>query len=205
MSSFGALADRRAHDAVRRAGRGVGQVPRRRRRAWASSIARRRIARAMRGQFATRWRSTCTTSGSTWRRPTQWRFTPPTHVRRRAATRRSSSSSPRAASAARGARYRDNCAALIEGMTRARLPAASCPRRSRRRSSSPSTRRAIRATTSRSSTTACASKGFILYPGKLTQVDTFRVGCIGAIDEHAVRAALHRDRRHRRRAEHPAA
>ena len=24
-------------------------------------------------------------------------------------------------------------------------------------------------------------RGFILYPGKLTQVETFRVGCIGAI------------------------
>ena len=26
-------------------------------------------------------------------------------------------------------------------------------------------------------------KGFILYPGKLTEVETFRVGCIGAIDK----------------------
>jgi 2-aminoethylphosphonate-pyruvate transaminase len=34
-------------------------------------------------------------------------------------------------------------------------------------------------------------KGFVLYPGKLTQVDTLRVGCIGAIDEHAIRAAVH--------------
>jgi 2-aminoethylphosphonate-pyruvate transaminase len=25
-------------------------------------------------------------------------------------------------------------------------------------------------------------RGFILYPGKLTSVETFRVGCIGAID-----------------------
>jgi len=29
---------------------------------------------------------------------------------------------------------------------------------------------------------AVRSQGFILYPGKLTQVETFRVGCIGAID-----------------------
>jgi 2-aminoethylphosphonate-pyruvate transaminase len=34
-------------------------------------------------------------------------------------------------------------------------------------------------------------KGFVLYPGKLTQVDTLRVGCIGAIDEHVIRAAVH--------------
>ena len=25
------------------------------------------------------------------------------------------------------------------------------------------------------------AKGFVLYPGKLTQLETFRVGCIGAI------------------------
>ena len=31
------------------------------------------------------------------------------------------------------------------------------------------------------STTRVRDKGFILYPGKLTQVETFRVGCIGAI------------------------
>ena len=28
-------------------------------------------------------------------------------------------------------------------------------------------------------------KGFILYPGKLTTIETFRVGCIGAIDSAA--------------------
>jgi 2-aminoethylphosphonate-pyruvate transaminase len=33
-------------------------------------------------------------------------------------------------------------------------------------------------------------QGFILYPGKLTSLETFRVGCIGAIDEHALRGAV---------------
>jgi 2-aminoethylphosphonate-pyruvate transaminase len=33
-------------------------------------------------------------------------------------------------------------------------------------------------------------KGFILYPGKLTAVDTFRVGCIGAIDATDMRRAV---------------
>jgi 2-aminoethylphosphonate-pyruvate transaminase len=44
---------------------------------------------------------------------------------------------------------------------------------------------------------AAKSRGFILYPGKLTQVETFRVGCIGAIGPvemeqavNAVRLAL---------------
>ena len=30
-------------------------------------------------------------------------------------------------------------------------------------------------------------RGYILYPGKLTQVETFRVGCIGAIDHNEMR------------------
>jgi 2-aminoethylphosphonate-pyruvate transaminase len=33
-------------------------------------------------------------------------------------------------------------------------------------------------------------RGFILYPGKLTAVDTFRVGCIGAIGPNALRRAV---------------
>ncbi len=33
-------------------------------------------------------------------------------------------------------------------------------------------------------------KGFILYPGKLTQVETFRVGCIGAIGPDEMRQAV---------------
>src|ERR1019366_9040618 len=33
-------------------------------------------------------------------------------------------------------------------------------------------------------------KGFILYPGKLTQVETFRVGCIGALDTHDIRKVV---------------
>jgi 2-aminoethylphosphonate-pyruvate transaminase len=33
-------------------------------------------------------------------------------------------------------------------------------------------------------------KGFILYPGKLTQLETFRVGCIGAIGPEEMRQAV---------------
>jgi 2-aminoethylphosphonate-pyruvate transaminase len=33
-------------------------------------------------------------------------------------------------------------------------------------------------------------KGFILYPGKLTQLETFRVGCIGAIGPEEMRHAV---------------
>ena len=34
------------------------------------------------------------------------------------------------------------------------------------------------------------SKGFIIYPGKLTVVDSFRVGCIGQMDEHVMRKVV---------------
>ena len=32
--------------------------------------------------------------------------------------------------------------------------------------------------------------GFILYPGKLTRVDTFRIGCIGAIGRPVIDAMI---------------
>jgi 2-aminoethylphosphonate-pyruvate transaminase len=34
-------------------------------------------------------------------------------------------------------------------------------------------------------------RGFVLYPGKLTQVETFRVGCIGAIGPGEIEQAVH--------------
>jgi 2-aminoethylphosphonate-pyruvate transaminase len=34
------------------------------------------------------------------------------------------------------------------------------------------------------------AKGFIIYPGKLTVVDSFRVGCIGQMDEHVMRQVV---------------
>jgi 2-aminoethylphosphonate-pyruvate transaminase len=33
-------------------------------------------------------------------------------------------------------------------------------------------------------------KGFIIYPGKLTVVDSFRVGCIGQMDDHVMREVV---------------
>ncbi len=34
------------------------------------------------------------------------------------------------------------------------------------------------------------AKGFIIYPGKLTVVDSFRIGCIGNLDEHVMRQVV---------------
>ncbi|MFM0644835.1 2-aminoethylphosphonate--pyruvate transaminase [Paraburkholderia bryophila] len=33
-------------------------------------------------------------------------------------------------------------------------------------------------------------QGFIIYPGKLTVADSFRIGCIGQVDEHVMRAVV---------------
>jgi 2-aminoethylphosphonate-pyruvate transaminase len=37
---------------------------------------------------------------------------------------------------------------------------------------------------------AVRARGYILYPGKLTTVETFRVGCIGAIDANEMRSVV---------------
>ena len=34
-------------------------------------------------------------------------------------------------------------------------------------------------------------KGYLIYPGKLTEADSFRIGCIGCIDEKVMRDACH--------------
>ena len=38
---------------------------------------------------------------------------------------------------------------------------------------------------------AARQRGFLLYPGKLTQLETFRVGCIGAIGPKEMEQAVH--------------
>jgi 2-aminoethylphosphonate-pyruvate transaminase len=38
---------------------------------------------------------------------------------------------------------------------------------------------------------AAKQHGFILYPGKLTEIETFRVGCIGAIGSNEMEQAVH--------------
>jgi len=87
---------------------------------------------------------------------------------------------------ARGARYAANCATLIEGMRALGFrpylePAVQAP---------------IIVTFHAPSDPGyefkafyakVRARGYILYPGKLTQVETFRVGCIGAIDPNEMR------------------
>lgn len=118
----------------------------------------------------------------------QWRFTPPTHV---VAALRAALDQYRAEGGqpARGARYARNCRTLVESMralgfvpfldARVQAPvivtfhAPDHPAYDFRRFYD-----------------AVRDAGFILYPGKLTRLDTFRVGCIGAIDADDVKRAV---------------
>jgi 2-aminoethylphosphonate-pyruvate transaminase len=119
----------------------------------------------------------------------QWRFTPPTVVvaALHAALEQFVAEGGQPA---RGARYRRNCEVLIEGMTRLGFKLFLEPRHQApvivtfHAPADPNYK-------FQQFYDRVREKGFVLYPGKLTQVDTLRVGCIGAIDEHVIRAAVH--------------
>jgi 2-aminoethylphosphonate-pyruvate transaminase len=121
-------------------------------------------------------------------RTTQWRYTPPTHV----VVAVDAALEQYIAAGGQPARYRRyaaNCETLIAGMTEmgfkvfldARIQAP------------------IIVTFHAPADPKYAFKpfydevrnrGFILYPGKLTQLETFRVGCIGAIGPEEMRHAV---------------
>jgi len=119
---------------------------------------------------------------------TQWRFTPPTHV---VAAFDSAISQylEEGGLRARGARYAENCHTLIEGMARLGL-----------RSFLPQSIQApiivtfyapdIPRYTFKSFYDAVKAQGYILYPGKLTTVETFRVGCMGQLGPHGITGAV---------------
>jgi len=118
-------------------------------------------------------------------RTTQWRFTPPTHV---VAALRAAIDQflAEGGQPARGARYAANCATLIEGMRALGFrpylePAVQAPIIVTFHAPSDP------AYEFRSFYARVRARGYILYPGKLTQVETFRVGCIGAIDANEMR------------------
>lgn len=122
------------------------------------------------------------------RRTTRWRFTPPTHV---VAAFRAALDELEAEGgvAARGARYRRNCEALVSGMAALGFrpflpPALQAPIIV----TFPAPRDAAYSFDALYEGTR--ARGYVLYPGKLTQAETFRVGCIGAIDAHEMRNAV---------------
>jgi len=119
---------------------------------------------------------------------TQWRYTPPTHVVA-AFDAAIAQYLEEGGLAARGARYADNCRTLIAGLARLGL-----------RSFLPA---AIQAPiivtfhapdnphyTFKSFYDAVKARGYILYPGKLTSVETFRVGCMGQLGERGMVGAI---------------
>ncbi|MEO7335800.1 MAG: 2-aminoethylphosphonate--pyruvate transaminase [Caldimonas sp.] len=118
----------------------------------------------------------------------QWRFTPPTHVVA-ALGAAIEQFIEQGGQPARLARYTDNCRTLIDGMgalgfkpflkPHLQAPiivtfhAPADPRYD-----------------FKAFYLAAKQRGFILYPGKLTQLETFRVGCIGAIGRNEMRQAV---------------
>jgi 2-aminoethylphosphonate-pyruvate transaminase len=118
----------------------------------------------------------------------QWRFTPPTHVVA-ALAEAITQFEEEGGQPARLARYRANCKALVDGM--AALGFAPFLK--------PEVQSPIIVTFHAPAHpaydfkrfyAAAKARGFILYPGKLTQVETFRVGCIGAIGPYEMRQAV---------------
>ena len=119
----------------------------------------------------------------------QWRFTPPTHVLV-ALNEAIAQFEEEGGQIARLKRYQSNCSTLVEGMATLGFkpfldPAIQAP---------------IIVTFHAPADPRYQFKtfydiakknGFILYPGKLTQVETFRVGCIGAIGPAEMAQAVH--------------
>ena len=119
----------------------------------------------------------------------QWRFTPPTHVLV-ALNEAITQFEEEGGQTARLKRYQSNCSTLVNGMATLGFkpfldPAIQAP---------------IIVTFHAPADPRYQFKtfydiakknGFILYPGKLTQVETFRVGCIGAIGPAEMAQAVH--------------
>ncbi|MDP7668480.1 MAG: 2-aminoethylphosphonate--pyruvate transaminase [Rhodospirillales bacterium] len=118
----------------------------------------------------------------------QWRFTPPTHVVA-ALSAALDALEAEGGVEKRLARYQENCRVLVEGMREMGfetvladevqapiLVTFHVPADPRFRFDS--------------FYAAMRSRGFLIYPGKLTQAESFRIGCIGNLDEAVIRKAL---------------
>ncbi|APC18467.1 2-aminoethylphosphonate--pyruvate transaminase [Pseudomonas frederiksbergensis] len=118
----------------------------------------------------------------------QWRFTPPTHVVA-ALHEALLQYNEEGGLPARHQRYASNCQVLLDEMAklglRSFLPAAIQAPIIVTFHAPQDPRYQFKAFYERVKT-----KGFILYPGKLTQVETFRVGCIGHVNLAEMRAAV---------------
>jgi len=118
----------------------------------------------------------------------QWRFTPPTHVLV-ALSEAIAQFVEEGGQPARLARYRSNCQTLVDGMAALGFKPFLKPE-----IQSPIILTfhapAHPAYDFKRFYDGAKARGFVLYPGKLTQTETFRVGCIGAIGRNEMQQAV---------------
>ncbi len=118
----------------------------------------------------------------------QWRFTPPTHVLA-ALDQALDEHAAEGGVAGRGARYRENCRVLVDGMRELGFQTLLPDR----------LQAPIIATFAMPGDprfdfedfyARLRAKGFVIYPGKLTVAPSFRIGCIGRITPDDMRRAV---------------
>lgn len=118
----------------------------------------------------------------------QWRFTPPTHVVA-AFMEALRQHAEEGGVAARGARYARNRDVVVAGMRELGFETLLTDRWL-----SPIIVTFFNPAHPKFSFDAfyelMKARGFIIYPGKLTVVDSFRIGCIGRMDEYVMRRAV---------------
>ena len=118
----------------------------------------------------------------------QWRFTPPTHVLA-AFDRALDEHAAEGGVAGRGARYARNCRVLVDGMRGFGFETLL-----------PDSLQAPIIVTFRTPADpsydfaafydALRRRGYVIYPGKLTVADSFRIGCIGRVFEDDIQGVL---------------
>lgn len=118
----------------------------------------------------------------------QWRFTPPTHCIL-AFDRALDEFEAEGGVAGRGGRYRENCRILVEGMRRLGFQTL-LPDELQApiivTFHTPADPRFVFETFY----DRLRRRGFVIYPGKLTVAESFRIGCIGRLGAEQMRAAL---------------
>ena len=118
----------------------------------------------------------------------QWRFTPPTHVIA-AFDRALEQHAAEGGMAGRGGRYRRNCALLVAGL-RALGFETLLPDRLQAPIIVTVKMPADPKFHFETFYDRLAQRGYVIYPGKLTVADSFRIGCIGALGEGEMAGAL---------------
>jgi 2-aminoethylphosphonate-pyruvate transaminase len=118
----------------------------------------------------------------------QWRFTPPTHVLA-ALDQALAEHAAEGGTAGRRARYANNCRILVDGLRALGFETLL-----------PDAIQAPIIVTVRmpadpkfnfeSFYDRLSRRGFVIYPGKLTVAESFRIGCIGRLGEHEMRGVL---------------